>query len=297
MMAADGRNDQTPEDGAEDAEASAALRETNAAVQRALVEVHRDPFGFLQRRLRNPEEAEEVLQRFVVRALERASELRDVRTVRGWLGRILATTIVDHQRRAIRGRRREVPTEPEALERASEVVAPDPEVDGIVCDCLYKLLPTLRAEYAEVIWRADILGEPRDRIAASLGTSLNAVNVRLHRGRRALKRRLEETCLTCTAHQENRLATDRLYGLVRHPQYTGLFIGLFGEGVVHWPTIFSVTLFPAIVIAYTLLAYREERHMLEQFGDEYRIYQKRVPMFFPGKGRWRQFLQGSQMGP
>jgi len=200
MAATNGRNGQTQEDGARNVEDRAALRDSDAAVRRALVEVHRDLVGFLQRRLRTPEEAEEVLQLFAVRALERAAELRDVRTVRGWLGRILATTIVDHQRRAIRGRRREVPMDPEALERAGDAAAPEPEVDGIVCDCLYKLLPTLRAEYADAIWRADILGEPRDRIAASLGTSLNNVNVRLHRGRQALKRRLEETCLTCPVH-------------------------------------------------------------------------------------------------
>jgi len=99
------------------------------------------------------------------------------------------------------------------------------------------------------------------------------------------------------ARQENRLATDGLYGIVRHPQYAGLFIGLFGEGVVHWPTIFSVTLFPAIVIAYTLLAYREERHMLDEFGEQYRIYRQHVPMFFPGKHGWGQFIQASQLGP
>jgi hypothetical protein len=39
----------------------------------------------------------------------------------------------------------------------------------VLCNCLYKLLPTLKPDYAEVIWRADIVGEPRDRIAASLG--------------------------------------------------------------------------------------------------------------------------------
>lgn len=97
------------------------------------------------------------------------------------------------------------------------------------------------------------------------------------------------------ARQQNRLATEGLYGLVRHPQYTGLFIGLFGEGVVHWPTVFSVILFPLIVLAYSLLAYREERHMLEQFGEQYRIYQERVPMFFPGQRWWRQFIERSQM--
>lgn len=96
------------------------------------------------------------------------------------------------------------------------------------------------------------------------------------------------------AHEQGRLATDGLYGLVRHPQYSGLFIGLFGEGVVHWPTVFSITLFPLIVLIYTLLAYREERQMLKEFGEQYRSYQTRVPMFFPGWHRWRQFIERSQ---
>ena len=77
---------------------------------------------------------------------------------------------------------------------------PDKELDGAVCNCLHKLLPTLKPEYADVIWRADLLGEPRDRIAASLGVTLNNVTVRLHRGRQALKKRLEEMCLTCPIH-------------------------------------------------------------------------------------------------
>jgi protein-S-isoprenylcysteine O-methyltransferase Ste14 len=89
------------------------------------------------------------------------------------------------------------------------------------------------------------------------------------------------------AQQENRLVTDRLYGLVRHPQYTGLFISLFGEGIVHWPTVFSVALFPVIVLAYYLLARSEERKVEEEFGDDYRKYRKCVPMFIPRWGQWR----------
>lgn len=95
------------------------------------------------------------------------------------------------------------------------------------------------------------------------------------------------------AHQQNQLATTGLYGLVRHPQYTGLFIGLFGEGVVHWPTLFSVGLFPVIVLAYGLLARSEEKRMLEQFGEEYRAYRRRVPMFLPRPGQWRQLVERS----
>ena len=95
------------------------------------------------------------------------------------------------------------------------------------------------------------------------------------------------------ARQNNKLITTGLYRYVRHPQYTGLFIGLFGEGVVHWPTLFSVGLFPVIVLAYYLLARSEEKRVLEQFGDEYRLYQKQVPMFIPQIGQWRQIFKRS----
>src|SRR6202040_1504624 len=45
-----------------------------------------------------------------------------------------------------------------------------------------------------------VLGEPRDRGAVSLGATGNNVTGRLHRGRQALKKRLEETCLGCPEH-------------------------------------------------------------------------------------------------
>lgn len=96
------------------------------------------------------------------------------------------------------------------------------------------------------------------------------------------------------ARQENRLITSGLYRFVRHPQYTGLFIGLFGEGVVHWPTLFSVGLFPLIVLAYYLLSRSEEKHVLEQFPDKYRSYQQEVPMFIPQYGQWQQLIKSSR---
>ncbi|MGM0578846.1 MAG: methyltransferase family protein [Myxococcota bacterium] len=83
------------------------------------------------------------------------------------------------------------------------------------------------------------------------------------------------------AAQQDQLVTDGVYAKMRHPQYTGLFLIVFGEGVVHWPTIVSVFAFPIIVIAYTVLARKEERQMVDRFGDAYRAYRDRVPMFVP----------------
>src|SRR6516162_3331786 len=86
-----------------------------------------------------------------------------------WPNGKITSTIVDHQRSAIRRRRREVGMEETDIEGLA--VELDVELEGVVCNCLYKLQPTLNPDYAEVIWRADILGEPR------VGTTLNNVTV------------------------------------------------------------------------------------------------------------------------
>jgi protein-S-isoprenylcysteine O-methyltransferase Ste14 len=74
-----------------------------------------------------------------------------------------------------------------------------------------------------------------------------------------------------------------------------LFIALFGEGVVHWPTLFSVGLFPIIVFAYYRLARKEEQKTIEKFGEKYLEYQRHVPMFIPMKGKWKQLVEHSNV--
>lgn len=92
------------------------------------------------------------------------------------------------------------------------------------------------------------------------------------------------------ARKESKLATDGLYAVVRHPQYTGIFIAIFGQ-LIHWPTIPTLALFPLIVWVYYRLAKREEGQMIAEFGDDYRRYQEQVPMFFPGKGEWGRLIE------
>lgn len=130
------------------------------------------------------------------------------------------------------------------------------------------------------------MGETGMMIAMILGYGLLFIGIGLFvQGWRELYR----------ARRENRLVTDGLYAFVRHPQYSGLFLGLFGEGFVHWPTVFSITVLPVIVLAYVLLARREEKRMLEEFGDEYRAYKERVPMFFPRLDQWKQLIARSNI--
>jgi len=93
------------------------------------------------------------------------------------------------------------------------------------------------------------------------------------------------------ARKQHRLATHGPYAVVRHPQYTGFFLVVFGEAVVHWPTVFSLAAFPIIVLTYVLLARREERQMVATYGATYAEYRNRVPMFFPRRGEWHRLFQ------
>lgn len=80
------------------------------------------------------------------------------------------------------------------------------------------------------------------------------------------------------------LVTEGVYARVRHPQYAGLFLITVGM-LVQWPTIITVATWPVLLAVYYRLARREEREAEARFGEAYRMYRERVPMFIPRLGR------------
>lgn len=175
--------------------AAGSLDVQDTVVRAALVGSYDRLRDYLQRRVGGRAEAEEVLQAFMLRALERSGDIRDADSVRGWLSRVLATTIADFHRQVSRSRTREMPFPHELNDRlaADQGAA----ANSAVCECLHVHLSLLKPEHAEVIRRVDLGGEPRELVAADLGVTVNNLTVRLHRARQALKERLEQTCVVC----------------------------------------------------------------------------------------------------
>ncbi len=82
------------------------------------------------------------------------------------------------------------------------------------------------------------------------------------------------------AQSRHTLATTGAYQYVRHPQYVGFILVMFGF-LLQWPTILTLAMFPVLIVMYVRLAKAEEREAIADFGDAYRNYIKTVPGFVP----------------
>jgi protein-S-isoprenylcysteine O-methyltransferase Ste14 len=76
------------------------------------------------------------------------------------------------------------------------------------------------------------------------------------------------------------LATIGVYSYVRHPQYVGFILVMFGF-LLQWPTILTLAMFPVLTVMYVKLARAEERDAIAEFGDAYKTYMVEVPGFIP----------------
>jgi len=71
-----------------------------------------------------------------------------------------------------------------------------------------------------------------------------------------------------------------VYRYIRHPQYTGVLLISLGI-ILNWATLTSLVTFPLVVWMYVRLAKKEEKNMIEEFGEEYVIYKHKTKRFIP----------------
>ena len=85
------------------------------------------------------------------------------------------------------------------------------------------------------------------------------------------------------AQQRHELATTGAYSYVRHPQYVGFILVMFGF-LVQWPTLLTLAMFPILVWMYVRLAHHEEQEARAEFGETYERYAVRTPGWLPRLG-------------
>jgi RNA polymerase sigma factor (sigma-70 family) len=170
-----------------------------ATVKAALIEGYARLRGYILKRVGDPAEAEEILNAFCTRALERSASINSENAVRSWLSQVLQSTIADHFRRKATRARREIELDQDDL--AAAATALETDADGAVCACLRAIIKALPQEDAKLIEEIDLNEGDRQAAAEGRSVTVNALNVRLHRARTRLRNLLIQLCAGCEDHR------------------------------------------------------------------------------------------------
>jgi len=88
------------------------------------------------------------------------------------------------------------------------------------------------------------------------------------------------------SHRPQKFTIDGPYLWVRHPLYLFVLFLVWACPDLTLDRLIFNFLWTVWIIIGTVL---EEKDLVSDFGDDYRQYQKRVPMLIPWKGRWNHF--------
>jgi RNA polymerase sigma factor (sigma-70 family) len=150
---------------------------------------------FVERRVRNLNVAEDILQTAYIRALSPQAALRSEESAIAWFYRILRNAIIDYYRHRTVEERILDPLSAET-ETSVETHEPAPGV----CSCIHGALDKMRPAYREILSTVDLADDVKGALsdfAAKAGITAGNAAVRAHRARRALKEQLLQTCGAC----------------------------------------------------------------------------------------------------
>jgi len=160
----------------------------------ALLREHQDEVYTLARRLvGDPHLASDVAQEALIRAWRALPKFRGDSRLSTWLYRITVNTAWTHKKRA--GRHQESSLD-DHLDMAAPIDSSHPEVAGEILELRGRLrlaLDRLPDPQREVVVLKDVYGWSHAEIAESMGISVTAAKVRLHRARARLAKDLEES--------------------------------------------------------------------------------------------------------
>ena len=80
---------------------------------------------------------------------------------------------------------------------------------------------------------------------------------------------------------EQKLKTDQLYSLMRHPSYTAMMIVVISYAMVTHSLFFGIFGVFIAWIGFQYRIYHEERGLADQFGAEYQAFRSSTGMWFP----------------
>ena len=155
--------------------------------------------AFMGRRVRNPADAEDLVQRVLLQLVKGLSSLRDTERLYAWVYRTARNAIIDHYRSS--AVRREVTSgdandieEMAGRDTAEALVEEDGAAFREFTTCLTPMLEQLTPAYRDALTLTEIEGHNQADAARRAGVSVSGMKSRVQRGRRQLRAALEACC-------------------------------------------------------------------------------------------------------
>jgi RNA polymerase sigma-70 factor (ECF subfamily) len=151
--------------------------------------------AFIARRVRNPADVDDLVQRVLLQIVQGLETLRETDRLHAWVYRVARNVIVDFYRAP--STRREVTTG-DAEDAAAAVpmadAADERQALHELATCLDPLMQRLAPPYREAVMLTELDGITQADAAIRAGVSVSGMKSRVQRGRRQLKDVLEACC-------------------------------------------------------------------------------------------------------
>ncbi|MFQ5511795.1 MAG: RNA polymerase sigma factor SigZ [Candidatus Krumholzibacteriia bacterium] len=142
---------------------------------------------FIESRVGDSTESDDILQEVFLRIHSRIDTLRDDRKVGSWIYRITRNAIVDYYRS-----RKETAEVPDSM--TAPEADPTERTRGEIQSWLVPMILTLPEPYREALRLSEIEGLAQKELAKRQGISLSGAKSRVQRGRAMLKQTLVDCC-------------------------------------------------------------------------------------------------------
>jgi RNA polymerase sigma-70 factor (ECF subfamily) len=179
---------------------------------------------FVGRRVRNPADVDDIVQRVFLSVHRGLPALRDGDRVHAWIYQTARNAIVDHYRSPVRRREVNVGVDVDRAEAADyqdgAIEENEDSAASELAGCMQPLMRSLSEADAEALRLTELEGITQTEGAARLGLSVSGMKSRVQRARRRLRMALDECC---------RIALDRRGSVMAYEPRQGCGCGPCGD--------------------------------------------------------------------
>jgi RNA polymerase sigma-70 factor (ECF subfamily) len=149
-------------------------------------------YAFVRRRVRNEADAEDIVQRSLLKLEQHRNRLRDATLIDGWTFRTARNAVIDYYR--ARARRVMVPLDSDADTAAVATDRSSASAAGALEVCVRPLIDTLPAADQSALRLIDLEGQAQTDTARTLGLSVSGMKSRVQRARHRLRAAMDTCC-------------------------------------------------------------------------------------------------------